>query len=188
MPITAPKKRDTHTGEYLDPNADATDIATVNTDADANMALLDDTTTAPDVPIADNLVESFLVSIAENAVTGTDRLFVEYRRNNFPADAPEAILKSRMRQLLAKPRVRERLQYLRNLEWELNRPDILSISKRFEELIEDEIRPSDKILALNSLAKLVGLLGQKEAPKQAQVAIIFNSQEQPKDVTITQTP
>lgn len=186
MAIPIPKKRDVHTGEYIDP--DATNLAPVKADADVNISLLDDSTTAPDVPIADNQVEAFLVSIAENAITGTDRLFVEYRRSSFPQDAPEAILKSRMRQILAKPRVRERLQYLRNLEWELNRPDILSISKRFEELIDDEIRPTDKILALNSLAKLVGLLGQKEAPKQPQVAIIFNSQEQPKDVTITQTP
>ena len=81
------------------------------------------------------------------------------------------------------PVVRARLKFLRDAEWELNRPNIQSIAKEFERIIDDEdLMARDKINALNSLAKIAGVIEQKtEQSNQSAVSIVFNMAEKPKN-------
>ena len=81
------------------------------------------------------------------------------------------------------PVVRARLKFLRDAEWELNRPNIQSIAEEFERIIEDEdLMARDKINALNSLAKIAGVIEQKtEQSNQGAVSIVFNMAEKPKN-------
>lgn len=161
------------------PHADA--------DKESHAPIKLDADVSPDTPIPDMKIENFLMQIVEQGITGTDNLFRVYCTCKFDTDKPIPIARNDMRTLLSTPRVRERLKYLRESEWELNRPNILQISRKFEELIDDEeLKPNDKINALNSLAKLVGLFEKNEVDKSAKVAIIFNSQEMPPEVTIKQ--
>jgi hypothetical protein len=75
------------------------------------------------------------------------------------------------------------LKFLRDAEWELNRPNIQSIAEEFERIIEDEdLMARDKINALNSLAKIAGVIEQKtEQSNQSAVSIVFNMAEKPKN-------
>ena len=91
-----------------------------------------------------------------------------------------------MRKLMMSPVVRARLKFLRDAEWELNRPNIQSIAKEFERIIDDEdLMARDKINALNSLAKIAGVIEQKsEQNNQSAVSIVFNMAEKPKNPVI----
>lgn len=167
-------RNDLKTGEPLNPEVPAKTVKT-------ELLAPEDEIGKPDEPINDARIEDFLAMVVEDAVNSTDEFYYRYRQCKFPGDAPERILKSRMRCLLMKPRVRERLKFLRDAEWELNQPTLLGISKEFKDLIDQsELRPADKINALNSLAKLTGLFDGDKSKRQTQVAIVFNSQETPK--------
>ena len=135
----------------------------------------------PDKPLPDLRVERFLMEIAENAVTGTEKIFNVYKKCGFPVDMPIPAARNEMRKLLNTPAVKERLKYLKQSEWELNRPDIINISRQFEDMLSgsyEDLTPSDRIKALNSLAKLVGLLDRTEEVNQStQVAVVFNGSE-----------
>ncbi len=135
----------------------------------------------PDKPLPDLRVERFLMEITENAITGTEKIFNVYKKCGFPVDMPIPAARNEMRKLLNTPAVKERLKYLKQSEWELNRPDIINISRQFEDMLSggyEDLTPSDRIKALNSLAKLVGLLDRTEEVNQGtQVAVVFNGSE-----------
>jgi hypothetical protein len=86
-----------------------------------------------------------------------------------------------MRYLLHLTRVKARLTFLRQSELELNAPNTLSIIQKFKNLIDtEELKPADRINALNSLTKVAGLLDRAEKQPGSKIAIYFNSEEGPK--------
>jgi len=168
------KRNDAITGLPVDPSLEPA------VQVKADLIKPEDMVGDPATAIADNRIEDFLSLIVEDAVNSTSDLYYRYRQCGFPGDAPERILKNEMRSLLMKPRVKDRLKYLREAEWELNQPTMLGICKKFEEIInEEELRPQDKIAALNSLAKIAGLFEGDRNRSSSQIAIIFNSKESP---------
>lgn len=140
---------------------------------------------SPDIPIPDRRVEMFLDEIVERNICTTAGYYEVYKRHMTPISGRAEIDKANMRSMLMMQRVRERLNFLRDAEWELNKPNIQGIAREFERIIEcDEIRASDKITALNSLAKIAGLLEQKQDTNKGHVTITFNMQESPKTIKV----
>lgn len=136
---------------------------------------------APEIPIPDRRVEMFLDEIVERNITTTTGYYDAFKKHMTPITGRAEIDKSNMRTMMMSSRVRERLKFLRDAEWELNRPNIQGIARQFESLIDNEdIKPSDKINALNSLAKIAGLLEQKQDSGKGHITVTFNMQESPK--------
>jgi hypothetical protein len=136
---------------------------------------------APEIPIPDKRVEMFLNEIVERNISNTAGYYDAFKKHITPITGCAEIDKSNMRTMMMSSRVRERLKFLRDAEWELNRPNIQGIARQFEYLIESEdIKASDKITALNSLAKIAGLLEQKQDSGKGHITVTFNMQEMPK--------
>ena len=143
---------------------------------------------SPENPIPDKRVEMFLDAIVECNAHRTDDYYQLFNKHLTPITGRKEIDKSNMRKLMMAPAVRARLKFLRDAEWELNRPNIQSIAQQFEEIIDSEdLMPRDKIAALNSLAKITGVIEQKQdSTSQGAVSITFNMAEKPKlPVTVT---
>lgn len=135
----------------------------------------------PEMPIPDKRVEMFLNEIVERNISTTAGYYDAFKKHMTPITGRAEIDKSNMRAMMMTSRVRERLKFLRDAEWELNRPNIQGLARQFQNLIEDEdIRASDKINALNSLAKIAGLLEQKQDSGKGHITVTFNMQESPK--------
>lgn len=139
----------------------------------------------PDTPIPDIRVESFLEEVVDRNIKGTDGYYNVYKRHMTPLTGDTRTDKANLRRMMAQPLIRARLRYLRESEWELNKPNIQAIATEFENIIYDEdLRPADRITALNSLAKLVGLFEQKtQAPTG--VTVTFNMQERPRIIDVS---
>lgn len=141
----------------------------------------------PTNPIPDKRVEMFLDDIVESNARCTDDYYQLFKKHLTPITGRRDIDKANMRKLMMSPVVRARLKFLRDAEWELNRPNIQTIAKEFERIIDNEdLMARDKINALNSLAKIAGVIEQKtEQSNQGAVSIVFNMAEKPKNpVTI----
>jgi len=141
----------------------------------------------PSVAIQDNRIETFLCSIAEGSLHGMAAMMNAYKQAGFNVDKPIPVVKNDIRRLLSHKRVRDRLKYMRDCEWDINKPDISLICKKLNEIIDDEeLAVNAKITAINSLAKLAGMFEQNQHKSDTKVAIVFNTQEKPPDVEITQ--
>ena len=155
----------------------------VDADADSYLQLPTcvDADASPELPIQDKRIENFLDAIVENNCTSTDAYFSMYKKWMTPLSGKASDDKAMMRRLMMKPLVRARLKFLRDAEWELNRPNIQGIARKFECLIDDEdLRPADKINALNSLAKIAGVLGESGVKDTTpHVTLTFNMSEKP---------
>jgi hypothetical protein len=141
----------------------------------------------PENPIPDKRIEMFLDAIVESDAHSTSDYYDLFKKHLTPITGRKEIDKSNMRKLMMSPAVKARLKFLRDAEWELNRPHLQSISREFERLIESEdLTPRDKINALNSLAKITGVIEQKsDSTMQGAVSITFNMAEKPqKPVTV----
>ena len=138
---------------------------------------------SPMNPIPDKRIEMFLDDIVESNARRTDDYYKLFKKHLTPITGRREIDKANMRTLMMSPVVRARLKFLRDAEWELNRPNIQSIAEEFERIIEDEdLMARDKINALNSLAKIAGVIEQKtEQSNQGAVSIVFNMAEKPKN-------
>lgn len=143
---------------------------------------------SPDMPIANMKVETFLCNIAEQSLHGMPALVDAYKRCGFNVDKPPALVRNDIRRLLFNKRIKERLAYLKECEWEINKPDLSSICKEFENILnEEELAMNSRITALNSLAKLAGLLENNQHKSDTKVAVIFNTSEKPPiDVKVEQ--
>lgn len=143
---------------------------------------------APDMPIANMKVETFLCTIAEESLHGMPALISAYKKCGFNVDKPPALVRNDIRRLLFNKRIKERLAYLKECEWEINKPDLSSICKEFENILnEEELAMNSRITALNSLAKLAGLLETNQHKSDTKVAVIFNTSEKPPiDVKVEQ--
>ena len=174
------------TGERTDGNIDdyaPTYIDTHNDDVVCVPACIYNKDLTPDNPIPDKRVEMFLDEIVENDVHTTSEYYNLFKKHITPITGRKEIDKANMRKLMMAPAVRARLKFLRDAEWELNRPHMQTIAREFENLINDEdLVPRDKINALNSLAKITGLI-ENTATQQTsgQVSITFNMAEKPKN-------
>ena len=138
---------------------------------------------SPMNPIPDKRIEMFLDDIVESNARCTDDYYQLFKKHLTPITGRREIDKANMRKLMMAPAVKARLKFLRDAEWELNRPNIQSIAKEFERIIDDEdLMARDKINALNSLAKIAGVIEQKsEQNNQSAVSIVFNMAEKPKN-------
>ena len=136
----------------------------------------------PENPIPDKRIEMFLDAIVECNAHRTDDYYNLFKKYLTPITGRKEIDKSNMRKLMMAPAVRARLKFLRDAEWELNRPNIQSIAHQFEEIIDNEdLMPRDKITALNSIAKIAGVIEQKtEGVSQGAISVTFNMAEKPK--------
>jgi hypothetical protein len=136
----------------------------------------------PENPIPDKRIEMFLNDIVESNARCTDDYYQLFKKHLTPITGRKEIDKANMRKLMMAPVIRARLKFLRDAEWELNRPNIQSIAKEFERIIDDEdLMARDKINALNSLAKIAGVIEQKsEQSNQSAVSVVFNMAEKPK--------
>ena len=136
----------------------------------------------PENPIPDKRIEMFLDEIVECNAHHTEDYYRLFKKHLTPITGRKEIDKSNMRKLMMSPAVKARLKFLRDAEWELNRPNIQSIAQQFESIIESEdLMPRDKITALNSLAKIAGVIEQKQdTASQGAVSITFNMAERPK--------
>ena len=136
----------------------------------------------PTNPIPDKRIEMFLDDIVESNARCTDDYYQLFKKHLTPITGRKEIDKANMRKLMMSPVVRARLKFLRDAEWELNRPNIQYIAKEFERIIDNEdLMARDKINALNSLAKIAGVIEQKsEQSNQGAVSIVFNMAEKPK--------
>ncbi len=133
-------------------------------------------------PIPDKRIEMFLDDIVESDARCTDDYYQLFKKHLTPITGRKEIDKANMRKLMMSPVVRARLKFLRDAEWELNRPNIQSIAKEFERIIDDDLMARDKINALNSLAKIAGVIEQKsEQNNQSAVSIVLNMAEKPKN-------
>lgn len=140
-----------------------------------------DANSDPDIPVNDIRVESFLEKIVLDNLTDSNSIYDAFRRCGFSLSGNRSIDYASMRYLLHLTRVKSRLAFLRQSELELNSPNTLSLIQKFNSLIETEdLKPADKINALNSLAKVAGLLDRTEKPQSNKIAIYFNSEEGPK--------
>lgn len=137
----------------------------------------------PTNPIPDKRIEMFLDDIVESNARCTDDYYQLFKKHLTPITGRREIDKANMRKLMMSPVVRARLKFLRDAEWELNRPNIQTIAKEFERIIDNEdLMARDKINALNSLAKIAGVIEQKtEQSNQGAVSIVFNMAEKPKN-------
>ena len=137
----------------------------------------------PDNPIPDKRIEMFLDAIVENDAHSTADYYELFKKHLTPITGRKEIDKSNMRKLMMAPAVRARLKFLRDAEWELNRPHLQTIAREFERLIDDEgLMPRDKINALNSLAKVAGVIENNSSQQTSgQVSITFNMAEKPKN-------
>lgn len=136
----------------------------------------------PDNPIPDKRIEMFLDAIVENDAHSTSDYYELFKKHLTPITGRKEIDKANMRKLMMAPAVRARLKFLRDAEWELNRPHLQTISREFERLIDNEdLTPRDKIAALNSLAKVAGVIENNSSQQTTgQVSITFNMAEKPK--------
>lgn len=143
---------------------------------------------SPDMPVANMKIESFLCTIAEQSLHGMPALIAAYKQCGFNVDKPPALVRNDIRRLLFNKRIKERLAYLKECEWEINKPDLSSICKEFENILnEEELAMNSRITALNSLAKLAGLLENNQHKSDTKVAVIFNTSEKPPiDVKVEQ--
>lgn len=171
--------KDTHTDVYAPTYADE---HTPMRNADEYLpACIHDKDVSPEMPIPDRRVEMFLDEIVERNISTTRGYYDVYKKHMTPITGRAEIDKSNMRAMMMTSRVRERLKFLRDAEWELNRPNIQGLAQQFQNLIEDEdIRASDKINALNSLAKIAGVLEQKQDSGKGNIVVTFNMQEAPR--------
>ena len=152
---------------------------------DSIIAKFDDN--EPSVAINDNRVETFLCTIAEESLHGMSAMMDAYKQAGFNVDKPVPVIKNDIRRLLSHKRVRDRLKYMKECEWDINKPDISLICKKLNDIIDDdELAVNAKITAINSLAKLAGMFEQNQHKSDTKVAIVFNTQEKPPDVEITQ--
>jgi hypothetical protein len=136
----------------------------------------------PENPIPDKRIEMFLDAIVECNAHRTDDYYQLFKKHLTPITGRKEIDKANMRKLMMAPAVRARLKFLRDAEWELNRPSIQGIAQQFEAIIDNEdMMPRDKIAALNSLAKIAGVIEQKtEGVSQGAISVTFNMAEKPK--------
>lgn len=143
----------------------------------------------PENPIPDKRIEMFLDAIVECNAHRTEDYYQLFKKHLTPITGRREIDKSNMRKLMMSPAVKARLKFLRDAEWELNRPNIQSIAQQFEAIIDNEdLMPRDKITALNSLAKIAGVIEQKtEGASQGAISVTFNMAEKPKSPVIVNT-
>lgn len=146
---------------------------------------LEDELVTPENPISDLRIENFLMNIIESNCTTADEMYQCYKRSGFNLTGERSQDINSMRVMMRKPRVRERLKFLRESEWELIKPNNLTLKHQFEHILHGEFtKPAEQISALNSLGKLSGDLNRKEGanPSGNKTVIVFNSAEAPKKV------
>jgi len=174
------------TGELVTGDTDTVAELICNSDSAIMPICLNDDKATPETPIPDVRIEKYLSEVVDQNISTTEDYYRAYKKYVVPITGVSHIDKAAMRAMMMKPRVKARLKFLRNSEWELNRPTILGITKRFEALIEDEdLRPADKINALNSLAKVAGLItkeGTANGGENNRVTVVFNMQESPREM------
>lgn len=150
---------------------------------------LEDELVTPENPISDLRIENFLMSIIENNCTTADDIYVCYKRAGFNLTGERSQDMNSMRVMMRKPRVRERLKFLRESEWELIKPNNLTLKHQFENILNDDyVKPSERLTAIESLGKLSGDLGKKNTTQNnnSKTVIVFNSSEAPKSVSASQ--
>jgi len=173
------------TGELVTGDTDTVAELICNSDPAIMPICLNDDKATPETPIPDVRIEKFLMEIVDQNISTTEDYYRAYKKYVIPCTGVAHIDKSAMRTMMMKPRVKERLKFLRDSEWELNRPTLLGITKRFEALInEEDLRPADKITALNSLAKVAGLITKEsdDGGGNNRVTVTFNMQERPREL------
>ena len=172
------------TGELVTGDKDPTAELICNSDPAIMPVCLNDDKALPDLPIPDVRIEKFLAEIVDQNISTTEDYYRAYKKYVIPVTGVSHIDKAAMRSVMMKPRIKARLSFLRDSEWELNRPNLMGITRRFEALIEDEdLRPADKINALNSLAKVAGLITKENTGggnDSNRVTVVFNMQESPR--------
>lgn len=173
------------TGELVTGDKDTQTELICNSEPTIMPICLNDDKALPETPIPDVRIEKFLMEVVDQNISTTEDYYRAYKKYVIPCTGVAHIDKSAMRAMMMKGRVRERLKFLRDSEWELNRPTLLGITKRFEALInEEELRPADKITALNSLAKVAGLITKEndDGGGNNRVTVTFNMQERPREL------
>ncbi len=140
----------------------------------------------PFVPLADLRVERFLMLMVENHINKPAEMYRAYKEAGFDLSGIEMQDKSSMRFLLAKKRVRERWSYLKQSEWELSKPSKTAIKAKYDAIIDDpDIKPSDKLKAIDGLLKLLGDLEGNNV-KSANTTVIFNASDKPRKAKINE--
>lgn len=131
-------ERRENTGEkVIDTNADALDCLP---------SCLDDKDADPAIPIADKRVEDFLNWIIDADAHTTEEYYTAYREYMTPITGIRHIDINNMRRMMMKQRIRERIKFLRAAEWEINKPTIIGVTKRLENIInQEENKPADVV-------------------------------------------
>lgn len=171
-------ERRENTGEkVIDTNADALDCLP---------ACLDDKDADPAIPIADKRVEDFLNWIIDADAHTTEECYTAYREYMTPITGIRHIDINNMRRMMMKQRIRERIKFLRAAEWEINKPTIIGVTKRLENIInQEENKPADVVNAINTLVKVANIGdANADAHTGGKITVVFNMQEKPKDVII----
>lgn len=154
-------------------------IVTINNDINLGMC----EGVSSEEPIPDVRVENFMMDIVENGLIGVDALYCAYKKCNFVMEGTSTYDKNQMRVLLRHPRVKARLKFLKDCEFELTRVDARYISTKLKDIVEDdEVRVADRLTAINSLAKVSGVDGSVQQNQTSGVSIIFNCMETPKEI------
>ena len=144
-----------------------------------HLALVDENA-EPFTPIQDQRIERFLMRIVEGGITKTDHMYSIYKKAEFPLTGIDLQDKGTMRILLSKKRVKDRWNYLKESEWDIRKPTKLSLQIEYERIIDDpEVKPSDKLKALDGLTKLLGLADANELANNS-TTVIFNSIDKPR--------
>ncbi len=142
----------------------------------------------PHVPLADMRIERFLLEVVENGLNKPHQLLQAYIDAGFVTTGISYQDKNSMRFMMDKKRVRERLKYLRRLEWELQKPSRINIKNEYDKIIDDhEIKPSDKLRALEGLTKLLDGDEVGEQKTKTETTVIFNAVDKPRAKEVQDT-
>jgi len=151
----------------------------------AKQSILDmvdiDTNGTPDMPVADERIETLLEYIIDENITKSVNMYNKYRTCGFPLVGHHITDINNFRVLMRTTRVRERLKFLRESEFELNAPTTQKLSTILEMVMDDdESQARDKIAAVNTAAKVLGIAKPAGSDSSARTIINFNSSEKPK--------
>lgn len=137
----------------------------------------------PEIPLADERIENFLMHLVEGAYDTAADIYDCYKDAGFTLTGKRHQDMNSMRTLMRKPRVKDRWKFLQQSEWELTKPSVLSIKKRLTELVDSDIKPAELLAGIAQLAKLNHELEAKGNSQETKTMVIFNSCEAPKTIT-----
>ena len=134
---------------------------------------------APEVPISDPVVETFLMKLIElNPPTAATKYEV-YKSAGFTLTGRRYEDMNAMRLLMRNPRVRDRFKWLQQSEWELEALNKVHFKKMIAAVMDDSFRPQDKLTAISMLGDLCEVKDSKSSGGGNKTVVIFNASEQP---------